>query len=152
MNDKDRLLFMKYALPCAGTLVKRGKITQRELDKLIEIVKNNEEIPTGAENIFKVAMAACTLIAKDSGRGIDSEIIRDYFINHHDEVIDKRFEEMKDFDPEACRIRKGKVLESGGLFVIVENSSGTGKFRTDFCKAKEGEEVITHWDFVVEKA
>ncbi len=148
MNNEDRLLFMRYALPCAGTLVKRGNINQEEVDRLIEIVKNKDEIPTGAENVFKVAMTACKLIAKDSGREIDSEIIRDYFINRHDEIIDKRFEEKKDFDPEACRVRKGVVSKASRGFATV----GTKVYRTDFCNIRKGDTVVTHWDFVVEKA
>jgi len=38
MIIKDRLLFLKYALPCACTLVKRGKILQSEVDRAVRLV------------------------------------------------------------------------------------------------------------------
>ena len=87
---------MKYALPCSRTLVKRNQVTQEEVDKLIDIVKNNKEIPKNAEKIFKVAFAACSLIALDTGKNkIDEDVIREYFLKKHSDVIEKRYEEMK---------------------------------------------------------
>jgi len=44
IKPESRLLFMKYALPCAGTLVKRGAITQKELDLMQELVRKGEEV------------------------------------------------------------------------------------------------------------
>ena len=149
--EQDRTLFMKYALPCAGTLVKRGSITQEKWDELIDIVKNEGKIPDGAERIFKVAFAACSLIALDRKTEIDKGVIHEYYLFGHDKVIDKRYGEMGDFDPDMCRIRPGIVKSFENGFVTVENSSGTGKYRADYCKVAKGDLVTTHWNFIVEK-
>ena len=80
IEEKSRLLFMKYALPCAGTLVKRGSVTKEYINRLIEAVKNNAVIPKNAEKIFKVAFSACSLIAIDTGKKeIGEKIIRKYY-------------------------------------------------------------------------
>lgn len=151
IRDDARQLFMKYALPCAGTLVRRGVMKQEGVDKLIEIVKRGEKIPDGAENHFKVAMAACSLIALDSGKKeIDEETLHEYYLFEHDKIIDRRYAEMMDFDAEACRIRSGIVKSVSKGFAIVENSSCAGKYRADYCDARTGDLVVTHWDFIVE--
>jgi len=148
----DRMLFMKYALPCAGTLVKRCSITQEEWDSLIDTVRRNRTIPKDAEKIFKVAFAACSLIALDCSKSeIDEEVIREYYLFGHDEMIDKRYEEMGDFDPDMCRIRPGIVKSFENGFATVENVHGLRKYRTDYCDVKRNDVVATHWNFVVEK-
>ena len=151
MKEKDRMLFMKYALPCAGTLVKRRSITQEKWDELIAIVKNGDRIPEGSEKIFKVAFAACSLIALDKNKDIDEEVIRQYYLFEHDKMIDKRYGEMGDFDPDQCRIRAGVVKSSREGFAVVENSTGTRRYRTDYCTVAKGDLVTTHWNFIVEK-
>ncbi len=152
IEEGSRNLFMRYALPCAGTLVKRGTIKQEHVDILIDIVKNNRYIPDGSEKIFKVAFSACSLIAmKNGSESIDRNAIREYFLLGHDDAIEKRYGEMKDFDPQACRIKIGHVglAENGSATV---GCCGTKKYRTDFVPdAKENDIVITHWDFVVER-
>ncbi|MBI3190587.1 hypothetical protein HYZ41_02700 [archaeon] len=153
IEPNSRMLFMKYALPCAGTLVNRGVVGRDRIERLIDTVKENSEIPRDTEKIFKVAFAACSLIAMDEKKNfIDSNVIRKYFLSNHDDIIDKRFEEMGDFDPESCRIRTGTVVGVEDNFAIVHNSAGVRKYRIDFAQGiKKGDEVITHWDFVVEK-
>jgi hypothetical protein len=149
----SRPLFMKYALPCAGTLVKRGKVRKEYIDELIDAVKSGKEIPAGAEKIFAVAFAACSLLAKDKGKDIiDDEIIHEYFLSGHDTIIEKRYEEMGDFDKEACRVCIGTVESKGTGKAEVKTKSGSSVFRTDFAPSlKKGDSVITHWDFIVEK-
>jgi hypothetical protein len=153
IRGEDRILFMKYALPCAGTLVRRGIVDRDRIERLVDLVKENREIPSGEEKIFKVAFAACSLMAMDEKRGfIDSSVVRRYFLSGHDDVIERRYEEMGDFDPEECRVRTGTVVDVEDNFAVVKNSSGTRKYRIDFAQSiKKGDEVITHWDFVVEK-
>ncbi len=154
IDDQSRQLFMKYAIPCGSTLVSRGSITQKELDLLRELVKRGEELPADAEKIFKVAFSACSLLAIDKGKDlIDNDIIHDYFLQGHDFMIDKRFSEMMDFDPQACRVRPGIVESVGNGFASVIIEGELKKFRTDFLPhVKAGDNVITHWDYIVENA
>lgn len=152
IEERSRLLFMKYALPCAGTLVKRGDVKQEYADMLMDAVKNGKRIPEGAERIFKVALAACSLLAGDSGKkSIDEDVIRRYFLFGHDEVIGRRYEEMGDFDPQACRVTAGVVESAGRGFAVVRTLGGRKRYRADYCNARKGDTVVTHWDFIVEK-
>lgn|SRR3989338_3463198 len=152
IDEKSRLTFLKYAVPCAGTLVKRGTITQDHMDSLREAVKSGQA-PKGAERIFKVALSACSLLAIDMGKGvIDDEVLYNYYLFGHDDIIDKRFDEMGDFDAEACRIRAGIVEDVFPGSAVVSNSLGRKEYMTDFAPGIEkGDAVSTHWDFIVEK-
>jgi hydrogenase maturation factor len=153
INEKSRLLFMKYAIPCANTLVKRGTISQEYVDMLMDAVKNGRQLPKDAEKVFKVAFSACTLIAMDNNtEAIDEDVIRDYFLFKHDDVIDRRYEEMGDFDPDACRTRSGVVESVEDGIAVVANSAGRRSYLTDFVPdLKKGDIVVTHWNFIIEK-
>lgn len=153
IEEKSRNLFMKFALPCAGTLIQRGSVSQQFIDELRIIVKNNEKIPKDAEKIFKVAMASCSLLAIDQRKKfIDEKIIHEYFLFKHDNVIDSRYEEMGDFDPNACRTRAGKINLIEKDLAVVENSFGINKYKLDFVpEVKKNDLVVTHWDYIVEK-
>lgn len=144
---------MRYAIPCGCVLVKRCAMKQEYLGSLIEIMKKNRKIPKNAEKNFKVAFSACSLIAIDKGKKkIDKEVIYEYYRKKHDEVIDKRYEEMGDFDPQQCRVRAGTVIETSKEHATVKNSTGKKKYRTDYVPGlRKNDLVITHWDFVVEK-
>ncbi len=154
MIIKDRLLFLKYALPCAGTLVKRGKVSAEEVDNAVRLVSEGKLPAPGFEDIFRVATAMCERLAKDSGKDcIDVDTIRRYFIAGHSKVVDDRFKLMRDFDPVSCKTYLGKVITADGGFAIVDTERGKKMYRAEFAKSlREGDEVIVHWDFVVEKA
>ena len=143
---------MKYALPCVSVLVKRGTVTQEHLESLIETVKDGGEAPTGAEKIPAVAFAVCSLIALENGKAaIDDDIIREYFLFRHDDMIDKRYEEMGDFDTDACRTRIGRIVSIDSGRALVEMPGRTKTYRTDFVPdVKVNDRVVTHWDFIVE--
>ena len=153
MIVKDRLLFLKYALPCAGTLVRRGNVTQERISDLVGLVSRGEVPEEQAEGMFKVAMAMCASIADRMGRNsIDAQVIRTYFLLEHSEVVDDRYRLMKDFDPVACRTYAGRVVDAAAGRATEETSLGSKTYRTDLSGAlKAGDAVVVHWDFVVER-
>ncbi len=153
MIIEDRLLFLKYALPCAGTLVKRGSITQEAVDRLISMVAGGRVPEEGAEAVFKVATAMCGHYARLMGKpSIDSEVIRRYFLVEHSVVVDERYELMKDFDPVSCKTYSAKVLRSDGSHALVQTNLGKRSCRADFARdVKAGDTVVVHWDFIVER-
>ncbi len=153
INIKNRQLFFKYAVPCAETLVHRGQKTQKFVDDLVEDISKNKEIESDCEENFKVAYAMCKLLAKRKNKKeIDDEIIREYYLFNHDEMVDKRFEQMGDFDPTECRIYSGQVIDISGNIASVKTILGTKKYRIDYNKdMKRGDFVTVHRKFVVEK-
>ncbi len=152
MEVSDIQLFMKYALPCAETLVQRGSVDQKTVDNLINIVKESGKIPKGSEKIFRVALAMCTVIARRTGKeNIDSDVIRQYFLMEHDKAVDERYSLMGDFDPEECRICTGIVESIKDDDAIVDTKAGKKRCRNDIAKAAVNDHVIVHRGFIVEK-
>jgi hypothetical protein len=153
MKVTDKKLFMRYAIPCADTLVERGNITQGRLDDLIRKMVSGLEFTGDDISIFKVAKAHCTMIAKRNGKKeIDAEVIEEYFLGKHDKVVDERYEQMRDFDPERCRIYTGKVLLVKDGKATVETPKGRSEFRADFLPdVMKGDSVIVHRDFIVKR-
>lgn len=152
-NEKARLLFLKYAIPCAGTLAKRGIITQRCKRKLLNGILSNKKVPKNSEKIFKVANSMCEKIAKKQGkRLIDESVIRKYFLFGHDKVVDKRYKIFKDFDPQECRLYSGKVINVKNRKAIIETVLGKKKYRIELLpNLKTGDYVVVHRDFIIEK-
>jgi hypothetical protein len=153
MHIHDRILFLKYALPCAGTLVKRGNVTQAHIDKLISLVAKGIEPEQGAERILVVANAVCADLAEKMGKdSIESAVIRQYFLRNHSEVVEDRYKLMRDFDPIACNTYAGTVMALAEGKAMIKTRLGSNAYRTDFTPdIGIGNAVIVHWDFVVER-
>ncbi|MEM5803509.1 MAG: hypothetical protein QW350_02095 [Candidatus Aenigmatarchaeota archaeon] len=153
MQIKNRKLFFCYALPCAQTFVKRGKISQEDLDKIIKNFSRGKMPKKGFESIFLVANNMLKIIAMKMGKDkIDMKVIRQYYLVDHDKVVDKRYEEVGDFDPIACKIRVGEVLSIKDNKAIIKTEFGIKEYKTDFVKKlRVGDRVIVHYDFIVEK-
>ena len=59
---------------------------------------------------------------------------------------------MKDFNPVDCKTYSGKVLEVRGGEATVETRLGKRNYKTTFMRdAAKEDEVIVHWDFIVER-
>lgn len=153
MNGEDRLLFLRYALPCASTLVRRGNVTQDHVSNLTKMVSQNKIPPEGSESMFVVANAMCDKIAKRMGKSqVDSEVIRTYFLLEHSEVVDDRFKLMKDFNPVDCKTYPGKVISTGSQTAVVETSLGRKDCKMIFAPdVKEGDDVVVHYDYIIER-
>ncbi|MBI2597875.1 MAG: HypC/HybG/HupF family hydrogenase formation chaperone [Candidatus Diapherotrites archaeon] len=152
MKQSDRLLFLKYAAPCATTLVQRKKLSEKEFEEMILSLKKGI-VPKGVpEKIFKVAFAMCSAMALRDGKKIDEKIIREYFWFGHDAVVDERFELMRDFDPVQCKTYPGVVAKISGKSAMVKTSFGEKEYFSVFApQIKKGDFVVVHRGFVVEK-
>src|SRR3989304_6948631 len=135
MEISDRVLFFKYALPCAQTLIKRDTLRQEDYKIMLRLVVDGKAPAKDSENVFKVAIANLKFLAmKKKKSEIDDETIREYFWFKHDEAVDERFEEMGDFNPEICRTYPGIVRELKGNKAVVETPLGTKTYRKDLIK------------------
>ena len=153
MIVRDRLLFLKYALPCARTLVKRGNVSQEYVDKLVDIVADGNVPEEDAEKMFKIATAMCNAIAVRMNKDeIDDDVIRKYFLTEHSPVVEDRYKLMKDFNPVDCKTYSGKVVGLEEDSAAVKTRLGTKEYRTAFAKdVAVGDIVAVHFDFIVEK-
>lgn len=153
MRIQNRHLFLKYALPCAGTLVSRGTVSKNYVSHLVELVSQGKLPKENAEEMFKVANAMCKAIAMRMGKkAIDSKVIRTYFLLEHSKVVDDRYKLMGDFNPVNCKTYAGKVLKANGGFATVKMPLGTKRYRTDFVKGlRKNDTVSLHFNFIIEK-
>ncbi len=152
MEKNDKLLFFKYAIPCAETLVKRKNITKELLEKMISEVEKGIVPKEKPGKIFKVAFAMCKIIANKRGKEIDGEVIRQYFWFEHDKIVEERYNLMRDFEPKKCKTYPGIVEKIVGKKAIVRTKIGKNEYLTAFAPdVKKGRFVIAHRDFVVEQ-
>ena len=89
MNPADRLLFLKYAVPCATTLVKRNTLAQKDYESMLASVISGRPPAGEPEKIFKVAYAMCSAAALENGGEINAKVIRNYFWFGHDAVVEE---------------------------------------------------------------
>ncbi|OGI12401.1 hypothetical protein A3K64_01050 [Candidatus Micrarchaeota archaeon RBG_16_36_9] len=150
-DDSSRVLFMKYALPCSPTLVKRGSVSRYEIKKLIKIISQGEKVSSSPEKLFKTAYSMCVGIAKSLGKSnVDKNVIRKYFLFEHDKIVDRRYDEFGDFNAMRCRTFAGIVVNTNKM--IVQTIIGRRKYRNDLVSGlKKGDSVVVHRDFVVER-
>ncbi len=152
-DEKARALFMKYALPCAETLVKRGIMKGSEAGGLMEKAASGMEMPKGSEKIFKTALRECGKIARNSGKtSICIESVRKYFLFGHDDAVRKRYEKFRDFDPASCAVYPGKVKSIRNGKAVVETPLEASEFSTLLCpEIKKGDWASVHRNFIAEK-
>jgi len=156
MKKDDELLFLKYALPCAGTLL--GKrvldrmVTQADIDSWTAEVSEGRVPPGIAKNTFRLAWVMCDAIARKLGKKeIDAEVIQEYFLFEHNEVIKENAELMPHKDTFDCRIYPGKVLDVKDGRAIVETRLGEKEYKTAFMKTdglNKGDTVAVHFDYI----
>jgi hypothetical protein len=161
MEITDKLLFLQYALPCAEEgILKRGLITREQLDDAIEQVSKGKVPNGGIEKKFLEANAFCKLLAIQGKKtSIDDDVIREYFLIRHNNVVDdwvKHDEVPKGFNARGCKTHPGKVVALSRDFALVETNLGDGperkSYRTSFVKGlKVGDDVAVHFDYVAEK-
>jgi len=152
MEISDFVLFLRYALPCAETLVKRGWVGRDVVELELEHAAVEGEKPkTDIRDVFPVAYARCSLLAKRMERNaINADVIRAYFWAQHDDVIEERHKEFGDFDKELCKVVAGKV--SGTAPLKVETAAGERDCENPYgVDVASGDNVVMHYSRIIEK-
>lgn len=152
MAISDRMVFFKYAVPCAEVYVRRGKINQQYMDMMLKKISNGEELPEKTEYLFETAPALCETLAKMMKREkIDRDVIRQYFLIEHNSIVERRAKAGEDVDPEKCKTSIGIVSKVNSGKVYVDTGSGKTICRSDFFgNIKSGDNVIMHFGFIVD--
>ena len=153
---RDETYFLRYAYPCAFVIRQRAEIDDSLLEKLRKAAVNDEPVERELiEKIFFRAFRRIKKIAEELSKDCwDKEIIKEYFVNRHNKLIDAGIEEYSKAPKtlrELCKVYKAKVVEKKGDVIIVEYNSKRRPVLSDFVKAEVGDEVMIHYGYAVEK-
>jgi hypothetical protein len=159
MNDDQlpiEVYFLKYAFPCAFITLQRGRLTQEEFDQLENAALNNEVLDRKwLEKIFVPAFRRMSRLAEEKKMEVWShELMREYYYNRHNEIIDAREESYK-YAPEIlcelCKVLRAEVIGTNGENAVVKLPGGKKRPVMNLCgKLKKGDKVMVHYGYAVE--
>ncbi len=162
---KANIVFFRYAFPCSSDLYALNKIRLDDYN-LMNVLYRSGKAPEKEklEKLFPNAIARIKKLAEELGEKDywREHIIRDYFINRHNKVIDNNEglysnpyydEKLKNL----CKVHIAEIneIKKGQESLYVVSFDGQkrsvidiGPFVPD---AKKGDKVVIHSRFVVEK-
>lgn len=152
------VFFLKYAYPCSFIIKQRGEIDEKEMEELRQAAIKSLPLPKEKlEKIFFRAFQKISPIAKRMKKDVwDIEVLREYFINQHNNIIEKgmyAYAQAPQTLKNLCKVHKAKVIEKNEDALIVEY--GEGKIRPVLNElvpqAKVGDIVTIHYGYAVEK-
>jgi len=157
MLIKARLLFLRYAFPCAGITLARGKISQQQYNNLEKAVLTGH--PPSIVNLTRIFGPAwrrinrlANLIEKSP---LDPETIRTYFLKFHNQDIkqnDGSYAMAPEFLKKLCRVEKAKIIQVSSDFYLVKIRNKKRAVSKAICpRAKVGDIVAVHYGYAVEK-
>lgn len=152
MHPQNKILpevyFMRYAFPCARVLVDiRKRITEKEWEEMKKAVET--DTPMEKSYLEKTFVKAIEGMKKISHDYWNTETIREYFWNRHEEQI------SKDLPPtirRLCVVKKGKLEKKIGN--VFKANLGDGDVRNVLALYKDaqaGDTVMVHYGYAVEK-
>ena len=151
------VFFLKYAYPCSYILLQRKEISEEQLENLRQAAIKGLVIPKEKlEKIYFRAFEKITPIAKDLGKDKwDLEVLKEYFITRHNEVIDKGMYAYAKAPPvlkELCKVHKAKIIDKKDNILIVQYSQGKIRPVNNELvpEAEIGETVTIHYGYAIE--
>ncbi|MBW3012425.1 hypothetical protein KY311_04520 [Candidatus Woesearchaeota archaeon] len=151
-NEPVELYFLKFAYPCSEILRDLGKITDNDVEKLKQHMEKRQ-IPE-REYLEKVFSAAVNRIKKSNGRIWDKKIIRKYFVEEHDDVIDSNegsYAVLNDKIKNLCRVKKAELVRQKGRIFLAKTGKEERPVICLYDNPKVGDNVLIHYACAVEK-
>lgn len=148
--------FLRYAFPCAFVIRARNEIDDAAYSELEDAAVKGKLIEKDKlEKIFNRAFAELSRIAKERGKNKwDPSVIRHYFLNEHNKIIDRREGSYKNFPPTLCELSKvlvGEIIEKNNDILSVKIKDKIRRVLNHFVpEAKEGDKVTVHYGYAVE--
>ena len=161
-EETPEAVFFRYAFSCTDELYELSLISKEVLEKVRGYIESGQ-VPNRdfLESTYPNGLARIEKLAKSLGRDKwDEFVIRKYFLEEHNKVIDKRegsYRIMTTTQRELCKVRIGvvkKVYMKEGKLLTYDVDYGDrvqtviGKYFSD---ARVGDRISTHWNFAVEK-
>ena len=160
-DETSEDVFFKYSADCAYDLFSLKLISEEDY-RNVQFHREKGTTPGRdyLQRIFPNAIRRIERLAKSLGRDVwDSYVIRKYFLEEHNNVIDNREGLYEKATPQVirlCKVRVGRIIEKGAIGKVtsykvdygdmIENV--IGKYLPD---ANIGDKISTHWRFAVER-
>jgi hypothetical protein len=148
--------FLRYAYPCAYIIMQRGEISPKELRELEKTAIGNGEISRDRlENVFHRAFVFIDKLAQMRGKDRwDAEVIKEYFLSYHNEVIDKGegiYGSAPEMLKELSRVAEGLIKDKKGDVLVIDYGRKRRDVLNHFVpQAKVGDKVRIHYGYAVE--
>tara|TARA_Y100000310_G_scaffold343478_1_gene451309 strand:+ start:2352 stop:2828 length:477 start_codon:yes stop_codon:yes gene_type:complete len=148
--------FLKYAFPCSFILRQRNEISQQQYDQLEKSAINNITLPKELlEKTFHRAFERIEKLASKNNKDKwDLDIIKQYFLQHHNELINDgmyTYAEAPETLKELCKVKKAKVTEIKDDILIVEIENKPRPVMNSLTpNAKIGDLITIHYGYAVE--
>ena len=163
MTQTPEEVFFRYAYPCTSDLLALDMITQEKFKEITDLFKQGETPDRGfLEEAYPNAVKRIKRIAQELGKPYwTEEVIRHYFINHHNKVIDggegpygKPYYTPK--LKELCKVHIGQIKEKRikngtTIYHVNYNNSQTTIIGNLVPDADIGDKVSIHFRFAIEK-
>jgi hypothetical protein len=154
--------FLRYAFPCTSVRLMKKEITQEEFDKLREAAVNMTPVARSElEKVFYTAFEELERLAREMQRDKwDFEVVRDYFLIHHNRIIDQGrglYQHLPESMREFSKVFRAKVVDIKDKVLIVEYDNGKETQRrnviSDFVpEAGIDDFVMIHYGYAIEPA
>ncbi len=156
---EPEVLFVKYAFPCAFIIRQRGEISEEELSQLENAALHSKKLDRAfLERIFFRAFRRIEKLAVEMKKNKwDFEVIHDYFVSRHNELIKNGMETYEKAPASLrnlCMVHRAKIKEIRGNILVVQYGK-ENKLRPVvgemISNPKVGEFVTIHYGYAVEK-
>jgi len=154
---KPEEIFFRYAYPCSDCLVMLGTITEEE-KKELEKKFNNNQCPTRKElkEYYPAAFERIKKVAKTMKKEPwNIEVIREYFIDEHNGVIDRsegNYKLLPKSMKDICKVYIAEVIDKKNNILTVRYDHTQRRVLDNLVKdTKVGDKVTVHYGFAIEK-
>jgi hypothetical protein len=157
IDETPEAVFFRYSADCAYHLFSLGRIKKEQYIRILKC-REKREVPDRAflEAVYPAAMERIKRLAETLGKNHwDVEVIRKYFLEEHNKVIDRGegyYATAPNALKELCKVRMG----------IVKAKDKRNTYRVDFGDREEvvvgkyvpnvgvGDRISTHWKVAIE--
>lgn len=154
---KPELYFLKYAFSCAEVLVQNKTITEEKYQEIRTNAINNKIMSKEElSKIFPAAMRRLSEVAEKMKKDIwNIEVLRKYFLEEHNDYIDKG-DGMYGVFPksfcESCKVKTGIILKKEESTYKVKINNEERKVLSElFPNANVGDKIAIHKGYAMEK-
>lgn len=144
---QPEVYFLKYAFPCSQAIKDiRKTITEQDYELIKDAAINEKVLPR--EYLEKVFTMAVKRIKEINDNVWDTEAIRKYFQEDHNDVISK---DLPPMIQRLCKVEKGKVTNIIDGIIVVDLGDESRNVHALYKNPKIGDSVFIHYGYAVEK-